>query len=290
MAGNDSVAAIYRERAMNYENVFDPETLHARPRLRDGRFKEDFDLYSTHGQGFIEGKSLNYSFDVPQDVDGLIRHMGGEEAFIGHLDHLFEMELSDEFFAHTEDVTREGLLGGYVHGNEPSHHVPFLYNWTSQPWKTQYWQREIMDNMYRNNIDGLCGNDDCGQMSAWYILSAMGFYSVCPGIDQYVLGAPYLPYMKLNLENGKTFEIKAPKVSSRNRYVQSVKLNGKPYTKGYITSKDIMEGGILEFTMTSKPNRKRQFTKNERPYSLSWNSGRSTRSGCASMTDRSSSR
>ena len=123
--------------------------------------------------------------------------------------------------------------------------------------------------MYRNNIDGLCGNDDCGQMSAWYILSAMGFYPVCPGTDQYVLGAPYLPYMKVKLENGRTFEICAEKVSDRNRYVKSVTLNGKPYTKGYITQKDIMNGGVLRFEMGPTPNKKRVFLESDRPYSLS---------------------
>ena len=142
---------------------------------------------------------------------------------------------------------------------------------TNQPWKTQYWQREIMNKMYRNNIDGLCGNDDCGQMSAWYILSAMGFYPVCPGTDQYVLGAPYLPYMKVSLENGKTFEVRADKVSDKNRYVKSVRLNGKPYTKAYITQQDIMNGGELTFEMTSSPNKKRVFTGDDKPYSLSAN-------------------
>lgn len=178
------------------------------------------------------------------------------------------MHLPDEFFAQTEDVTREGLLGTYVHGNEPSHHIPYLYSWTTEPWKTQYWIREIMNRMYRNNIDGLCGNDDCGQMSAWYIFSAMGFYPVCPGTDQYVIGAPYLPYMQVNLENGKTFTVRADKVSDKNRYIKSVTLNGKPYKKAYITHQDIMNGGELVFQMTSSPNKRRQFTTEEKPYSL----------------------
>ena len=127
-----------------------------------------------------------------------------------------EMYIPDEFFAETEDVTREGMLGGYVHGNEPSHHIPYLYMWTTQPWKTQYWVREVMNRMYRNHIDGLCGNDDCGQMSAWYIFSAMGFYPVCPASGQYVIGAPYLPYMKVRMGSGKYLEIKAPKVSDKD--------------------------------------------------------------------------
>lgn len=267
-AGDQQVAETYKKRAANYNQVFDPSIGYARPKLKDGSFKKDFNLLSTHGEGFIEGNALNYSFYVPQDVNGLIRNMGGEKSFIAKLDSLFTMHLPEEFFAQTEDVTKEGLLGGYVQGNEPSHHIPFLYAWTSNPWKTQYWQREIMNKMYRNNIDGLCGNDDCGQMSAWYIFSALGFYPVCPGTDQYVLGAPYLPYIKLNLENGKTFEVKSPKVSDKNRYVKSVKWNGKPYDKGFITQQDIMNGGVLEFEMSPKPNKKRLFTGDNQPYSL----------------------
>ena len=256
-AGQADIAEQYLKRSGNWRNVFDPGTRHARPRHEDGSFKADFDLFSTHGQGFIEGNSLNYSFYVPHDVPGLIEAMGGPEQFEANLDTLFTMHLPDEFFAGTEDVTREGLLGGYVHGNEPSHHIPFLYAWTSSPWKTQYWQREIMNRMYRNNIDGLCGNDDCGQMSAWYIFSAMGFYPVCPGSGEYILGAPYLPYMKINLENGRTLEIKAPKVSDRNRYVRSVSLNGTRLQPGEdgvlkLTIGQILAGGLLEFEMTAR--------------------------------------
>lgn len=268
LSGKMQLADRYLKRSENYAKIFDPETKYARPRHSDGSWKKNFSLLDTHGQGFIEGNALNYSFYVPQDVNGMIRLMGGDKQFVSRLDSLFTIHLPAEFFAHTEDVTEEGLLGGYVHGNEPSHHIPFLYNWTSQPWKTQYWQREIMNKMYRNNIDGLCGNDDCGQMSAWYIFSAMGFYPVCPGTDQYVLGAPYLPYIKVRLENGKTFEVKADKVSDKNRYVKAVRLNGKPYAKGYITQKDIMDGGVLEFDMASSPNKKRVFTGENRPYSL----------------------
>ena len=270
-AGNKEIAETYRKRALNYRTIYDTSIGFARPRYSDGSFKKEFDVLQTYGEGFIEGNALNYSFYVPQDVDNMIRLMGGDKSFVSKLDSLFTMHLPAEFFAQTEDVTEEGLLGGYVHGNEPSHHIPFLYAWTSQPWKTQYWQREIMNKMYRNNIDGLCGNDDCGQMSAWYILSSMGFYPVCPGTDQYVLGAPYLPYMKVMLENGKTFEVKADKVSDKNRYVKSVKLNGKPYTKGFITQQDIMDGGTLTFEMTSSPNKKRVFNGTDRPYSLSSN-------------------
>ncbi len=268
-AGDEELAAEYKRRAQNYKNLFDPSLGFVRPRMRDGSWKEDFDLMETHGQGFIEGNSWNYSFYVPHDVRGMIDAMGGDERFVQRLDSLFTMHLPDEFFENTEDITRDGLIGNYVHGNEPSHHVPYLYAWTSQPWKTQYRVREIMDRMYVNSIDGLCGNDDCGQMSAWYIFSAMGFYPVCPGSDQYVLGAPYLPYIRLRLENGNTLEIKAPNVSDKNRYVRSLLLNGEPYDKMYLTHDDLMKGGVLEFRMASKPDKRRGTGAGDKPYSLS---------------------
>ena len=178
------------------------------------------------------------------------------------------MELPQKYYEKNEDITADCLLGGYVHGNEPSHHVPYLYAWTSQPWKTQYWVREILNRMYRNNIDGLSGNDDCGQMSAWYLFSVMGFYPVCPGTDQYVLGAPYLPYLKMRLPNGNMLEIVAPKVSDRNRYVYSMKINGKKYEKLYITHQMLLEGGRWEFDMDAKPNKDRGIMVADKPYSM----------------------
>ena len=267
-AGNKDVAEQYRNRALNYRNVFDKEIGYARPRLKDGSFKKNFDVMNTSGEGFIEGNSMNFSFHVPHDVFGVMQLMGGEKEFLRKLDQLFDMHLPERYYEHNEDITAECLIGGYVHGNEPSHHIPYLYAWTSQPWKTQYWVREIMNKMYRNDIRGLGGNDDCGQMSAWYIFSAMGFYPVCPGTDEYVLGAPYVPYVKLTLDNGNTFEIKAPGVSDKMRYVKSVTLNGKAYDKMFITHEDIIKGGILEFKMSSRPNKKRGLDKTEKPYSL----------------------
>lgn len=266
---NQSVAETYKKRALNYHNVFDPELEFVRARYSDGKWKTPFNLLSTHGEGFIEGNSWNYSFYVPHDVKGLIKQMGGDKQFVQRLDSLFTMHLPDEFFADTEDVTREGVMGNYVHGNEPSHHIAYLYAWTSQPWRTQYWVREIMNRMYRNTIDGLCGNDDCGQMSAWYIFSAMGFYPVCPGSNEYVFGAPYFPYMKVKVGDGKYLEIKADKVSDKMRYVKSIKLNGKPYTKAFIAYDDIKDGAELTFEMSSTPNKKRIFSEDEKPYSLS---------------------
>ena len=267
-AGDNATAERYRRRALNYRNIFDRETGFARPRYADGSFKADFDPLQTYGEGFIEGNSWNFSFHAPHDVCGLIDLMGGDRAFTARLDSLFTMHLPEKYYAENEDITADCLLGGYVHGNEPSHHVPYLYAWTSQPWKTQYWVREILDRMYRNDIDGLSGNDDCGQMSAWYIFSVMGFYPVCPGSGEYVLGAPYLPYLKVSLPNGRTLEIRAEGVDDDHRYVREMKVNGERWTKNYVTVDDIMQGGVWEFRMSSTPDRRRGTKPEARPYSL----------------------
>lgn len=268
LCGRDSLADVYRRRAMNYRNVFNPQTGFACARMSDGSWKPDSNLYDTHGQGFIEGNSWNYSMYVPHDPDGLIQLMGGDKEFVARLDSLFTEYLPDRYFQATEDVTREGILGMYVHGNEPSHHIPYLYMWTSQPWKTQHWVREIMDRMYRPAVDGLCGNDDCGQMSAWYVFTAMGFYPVCPGSDQYVIGAPYFPYMEVMLENGSKIVIKAPGVSSTNRYVREIRLDGKELTRAYLTYDDLKDGAVIEFRMGSRPDKGKRFLGKDRPYSL----------------------
>ena len=267
-AGDTVMASEYQQRATNWINTFDTSLGFARPRMSDGSWKEPFSLMDTEGEGFVEGNSRVYSFYVPHDVKGLIEAMGGDERFIHNLDTLFVMQLPKEFFENTEDVTEEGLMGCYNHGNEPAHHIAYLYNWSSQPYKTQYWLREIMNRFYKNNIDGLCGNDDCGQMSAWYIFSVMGFYPVCPGSDQYVLGAPYLPYMKVRLGNGRILEIKAPNVSDENRYVQKVMLNGQEITKLYLTHDQLMQGGELFFEMGSEPNYERGLNPEDKPYSM----------------------
>lgn len=267
--GNEQIASTFMQRALNYRNTYDPSIGFASPRYLNGEFKNDLDPYQTYGEGFIEGNSWNFSFHVPHDVNGLIQTMGGEQAFLDKLNRLFVMDLPEKYYADNEDITAECLVGGYVHGNEPSHHVPYLYAWTATPWKTQEWLRTILNKMYRNHIRGLGGNDDCGQMSAWYIFSSMGFYPVAPGTDQYVLGAPYLPYMKVTLENGHTVEIKAPKVSDKNRYVQRVRINGQPYSKLYITHSQLTEGCTIEFDMGPKPNKKRGLATSDKPYSLS---------------------
>ncbi len=244
---------IYREfmkRSENYKNVFDPSVGFMRGRLSDGNFKKDFDPLSTSGQGFIEGNSWNYTLFVPQHPEGLIQLMGGKNNFMRYLDTLFTMHLPDKFFAETEDITRDGIIGGYVHGNEPSHHIAYLYNWTNEPWKTQQTVRMILKNQYHTGADGLGGNDDTGQMSAWYIFSTIGFYPVAPGSDVYQIGSPAVNAATIHIENAKTFSIIAKNQSDKNVYVEKIELNGKPLNRLYITHKEIINGGKLVFYMS----------------------------------------
>ena len=243
------------KRSLNYRNVFDASTGFMRPKMSDGKFRKEFDVLSTHGQGYIEGNAWNYSLYVPQYPAEMIEMMGGKKQFTGHLDSLFTMHLPDEFFAETEDITREGIIGNYVHGNEPAHHAAYLYNWTDAPWKTQERVRMILPKMYKPSSDGLGGNDDCGQMSAWYIFSSLGFYPVCPGSVEYALGSPSVQSATLQLENGKTFQVEAVNQSAANVYVRKVELNGQPFSKRFITHDDIMNGGKIVFYMDRKPKK-----------------------------------
>lgn len=251
--GNIPVYNTFEKRSHNYKNVFDASTGFMRPKLDDGSFKKEFDPLDTHGQGFIEGNAWNYSLYVPQYPEELVKLNGGKEKFTQHLDSLFTMTLPDKYFANTEDITRDGIIGNYVHGNEPSHHVAYLYNWTGHPEKTQQRVRMILNAMYKPKPNGLGGNDDCGQMSAWYIFSSLGFYPVAPGSDSYALGSPNVKTATLNLENGKIFTITAKNQSAKNVYVSKVELNGKELNRNYILHKEIMDGGQLVFFMSSKP-------------------------------------
>jgi len=250
--GKTEVYETFIKRSGNWKNVYDADIGFMRPRMEDGSFKKDFDVLKTDGQGFIEGNAWNFSLYVPHDPEGMMENMGGKKRLTKYLDSLFSMHLPDEFFAHTEDITREGIIGNYVHGNEPSHHVAYLYNIVGQPWKTQEKVRMILKNQYHNGEDGLGGNDDCGQMSAWYIFSSLGFYPVTPASDEYWLGSPAVHGAKINLENGKSFEIKAINQSDKNVYVKKVLLNGKELKGGRIKHHDIVEGGELVFYMSAK--------------------------------------
>jgi len=246
---------IYNEfikRSQNYHNVYDSISGFMRPRLSDGTFRKDFDPLTTINQGFIEGNAWNYTLYVPHDPVGLIKLMGGDNRFISYMDSLFTMDLPDKYFAETEDITRDGIMGNYVHGNEPSHHIAYLYDWTNKPWKTQERVRTIMKKMYKPFPDGLCGNDDAGQMSAWYIFSALGFYPVAPASDQYAIGSPIVDHAIIYLNNGRTFTIDVKKQSAENIYIQRVLLNGKPLKSFFISHEDIVDGGELTYYMGAK--------------------------------------
>lgn len=243
----------FLERSKYYKNVYDHTMGFMRPRLADGRFRADFDPLDTYGQGFIEGNAWNYGLYVPQYLEEMVDMMGGKAWFSNHLDSLFRMELDDKYIEKHEDITRDGIIGSYVHGNEPGHHIPYLYNWTDKPYKTQERVRMIMDTMYGPAVDGLCGNDDAGQMSAWYIFSSLGFYPVTPGSPYYALGSPLVKEAVLKLENGGQLRITAKNQSPENVYVHRVLLNGKEYKGNLISHFDLVKGGHLVFEMSALP-------------------------------------
>ncbi|OQP57874.1 GH92 family glycosyl hydrolase [Niastella populi] len=253
--GRSDIYDAFIKRSANYKNQYDASVGFMRARKEDGSFKKEFDPLSTHGQGYIEGNSWNYSFFVPHNPDDLINLMGGKKKFGARLDTLFTMYLPDKYFAETEDITRDGIIGNYVHGNEPAHHVAYLYNYAGQPWKTQQRVRMILKNQYKPSPDGLGGNDDCGQMSAWYLFSTLGFYPVAPGSPLYQLGSPAINKAVIKLENGNSFTIEANNQSDKNVYVQKVLLNGKQLEQPVISHEDVMKGGSLVFFMSNKPKK-----------------------------------
>jgi predicted alpha-1,2-mannosidase len=266
--GNDEVARDFKMRSLSFEKLFDTGTGFIRPKKSDGSWQSPFDPLSTEGQGFIEGNAWNYSLYIPQSPGRLIDFYGGEKKFITHLDSLFTFQLDEKHFGNSEDISKAGIIGNYVHGNEPSHHVPYLYVYAGASWKTQEKVHEIVNTMYRDAPDGLCGNDDCGQMSAWYIFSVLGFYPVCPGSNEYVIGTPSAPRAEISLENGKKFIILAENLSDENFYIQRIFLNGQSYNKLFIRHEDIMSGGELEFIMGPKPVKKFWDDKDGLPYSM----------------------
>lgn len=249
--GKTEDAAYFARRADFYKNLFDSSTQFMRPKKSDGTWKSPFNPSQighaeSVGGDYTEGNAWQYTWHVQHDVPGLIALFGGEEPFLNKLDSLFTLKLETT----QADVT--GLIGQYAHGNEPSHHVTYLYALAGRPERTQELIREIFDTQYSPKPNGLCGNDDCGQMSAWYMFSAMGFYPVNPVSGEYVFGAPQLPEFVLHLADGKTFTIKAEGLSEANKYVKSITLNGEPYTKNFISHADIVKGGTLVYQMTDK--------------------------------------
>lgn len=246
--GQPEIAQEYLQRAQYYKNLYNPSNRFVQAR-RNGGWYSPFEPGEVNFN-YTEANGWQYSLFAPHDVNGLMELMGGEEAFANHLDAMFETS-SETSGRHQVDIT--GLIGQYAQGNEPSHHVAYLYNYAGQAWKTQAYTSAIMDTLYRNAPDGLSGNEDCGQMSSWYVLSAIGFYPVCPGDGQYVFGSPQFEDLTINLENGNSFHVKT-KGLALGPYIQSVLLNGEQYDKSFIKHEDILQGGTIEFTMGDKPN------------------------------------
>ncbi len=263
----------YAKRAMNYKHLFDPETKLMRGKNQDGSFMTPFSPLKW-GDAFTEGNSWHYTWSVFHDPQGLIDLMGGKETFVRMLDSVFAVPplFDASYYGGVIHEIREMTvmnMGNYAHGNQPIQHMIYLYNYAGQPWKAQYWLREVMNRMYTPGPDGYCGDEDNGQTSAWYVFSAMGFYPVCPGTDQYVLGAPLFPRVTINFENGKKMQIIASGNDDGHRYVERMRLNRKVYTKNYITHADLLKGGRIEFRMSEQPNRLRGIGDADVPYSFS---------------------
>ena len=264
---------IYRQRALNYKNLYLADQSLMCGRKADGEFNLPLNPYKWGGD-FTEGNALQYTWSVFHDPAGLIALMGGEEKFCSNLDNVFEVPpiFDDSYYGYTIHEIREMQvmnMGNYAHGNQPIQHMLYLYDWGGQPWKTQKWVREVMDKLYTAAPDGYCGDEDNGQTSAWYVFSALGFYPVCPGTEEYAIGAPLFKSVRINLPSGKKIEIEAKDNSRENVYVKSLSLNGKEYSKTYFNHSDLAAGAKIRFTMSSEPDKTRSTSAEDRPYSLS---------------------
>ena len=266
--GRADIAATFETRAGNWRNSFDAKTGFVRARNSDGTFRVPFDPTAiNYGSDYTEGNAWQYSWFVPQDQAALIRALGGDAATVAKLDAMFEFDNSKLDYSHAEDIA--GLIGQYIHGNEPSHHVAYLYAYAGAPWRTQARLTQIVGSQYRPTPDGLSGNDDLGQMSAWLVFTAMGFYPVTPGSLEYVIGRPFVKRATLSLPNGRRLTVIADGMDDRHPYVGKVVLNGTPVTRAYLRHDEIMAGGELRFTMQAAPNRTWAAQPADRPYSSS---------------------
>jgi predicted alpha-1,2-mannosidase len=266
--GRKDVAEVFAKRAENWKNVFNRQSGFVQPRYANGNWREPFDpARAGADSGFTEGNSWQYSWYQPQDEQGLIELLGGDEKLVSKLDAMFDAKVDPRQYADVEDIA--GLIGQYIHGNEPSHHLAYLYNYAGQPWRTQERLQQIVDSQYKPTVDGLVGNDDLGQMSAWLIFTSLGFYPVAPASNEYVIGRPFVDRATLMLPDGKTFRIVAEKMSAENRYVESVSLNGKPLERSYLRHEEIVHGGELRFVMGHEPNRRWAVAPSSRPFSMS---------------------
>ncbi|MDN4051514.1 GH92 family glycosyl hydrolase [Massilia sp. YIM B02763] len=263
--GRKDVADRYFKRAQNWRNVFDPKTGFVRAKKSNGEFRTPFNpVQSNFGSDYTEGSAWQYSWYMPHDNAGLVKMLGGDAGLINKIDQVFDAKVDENVYAHMEDIS--GLIGHYAHGNEPSHHVGYLYNFAGAPWKTQQRLKQIVDSQYKDAPDGLAGNDDLGQTSAWLAFTSMGFYPVAPGSNEYVLGRPFVERATLNLPNGKRFTVRAENLSDANGYVGAVTLNGKPLAKSFIRHEEIMAGGELVFRMQATPNKDWGKERGARPY------------------------
>ncbi len=266
--GRRDVADTFDQRARNWRNAFDPATGFMRAKSSDGRFREPFDpTASGYGSDYTEGNAWQYSWYVPHDAQGLIDALGGDAKLIDKLDAVFDAKVDPKLFAHMEDIT--GLIGWYAHGNEPSHHVAYLYDFAGQPWRTQERLKRIVDSQYADRPDGLAGNDDLGQMSAWLVFTALGFYPVAPASNEYVIGRPFVDRAVLHLPNGKRFTVVAEHLDAAHPYVGTVLLDGKALTRSAITHEQILAGGELRFVMQDEPDREWATARDARPLSSS---------------------
>jgi predicted alpha-1,2-mannosidase len=266
--GRADIAATFEKRASNWRNGFDAKTGWVRARLSNGKFREPFDPVSIkYGSDYTEGNAWQYSWFMPQDEGGLIRLLGGDTKTVAKLDAMFDYDNSKLDYSNSEDIA--GLIGQYIHGNEPSHSVAYLYSYAGQPWRTQERLKQIVDSQYKPAPDGFAGNDDLGQMSAWLVFTGLGFYPVTPGSLQYVIGRPFVDQATLHLPNGGSFRIMTEGLADDHPYVGRVLLNGRPLEKGYITHYQIEAGGELRFVMSATPNRTWATVKADRPYSVS---------------------
>lgn len=264
---------VYKKRALNYRNVFDNEFRLMRGRNKDGSFQSPFNPLKW-GDAFTEGNAWHYTWSVFHDPQGLINLMGGKESFNTMMDSVFNVPplFDDSYYKQVIHEIREMQImnmGNYAHGNQPIQHMIYLYNYSGQPWKAQYRLREVMDKLYNANPDGYCGDEDNGQTSAWYIFSALGFYPVCPGIDEYVIGSPLFKKAIITLENGNKIVIDASNNDKENRYVEKLTLNDTMYTKNYFKHKTLTDGAIIKFDMSAHPNQERGKTQTDFPYSFS---------------------
>jgi predicted alpha-1,2-mannosidase len=269
----ESEIGIFKQRAMNYKNLFDKSHLLMRGKNKDGSFQTPFNPFKW-GDAFTEGNSWHYSWSVFQDIDGLINLMGGKKKFVEMLDSVFVMPpvFDDSYYGGVIHEIREmqvADMGQYAHGNQPIQHMIYLYDYAGEPWKTQYWARETMDKLYKATPDGYCGDEDNGQTSAWYVFSALGFYSVTPTSVEYAAGAPLFKRAEISFDNGKKLVINAPNNTAATRYVQTVNFNGKVYTKNYFNHFDLQKGGTINIQMGQKPNLQRGTRQKDFPYSFS---------------------